>query len=154
MSEHSRFFLDKADPRAWKALNSFAFAVAQSAEAAGVGPEVLELMYVRISALNGCIFCLELHTRKAIQAGVPAGLLGLLPVWEESVAFNDVERAALAIGDAVTLLPEASERREALVAARATLGDAAFGAVEWAAIAMNTFNRVSIVSEHPAKNPR
>ena len=47
------------------------------------------------------------------------------------------------------------DRRKANLAwAREILGDAAFGAIEWAAVAMNAYNRVSILSEHPAKNPR
>lgn len=154
MAEHSRFFLDKANPRVWKALNSWAFTVSQAAEEAGVDRAVLETMYVQISQLNGCLYCMELHTRRAIELGVPPELLAMLSAWEESPLFTDVERAALAIGDAVTLLPEAENRRSVLDKARAILGDAAFGAVEWAAITMNAYNRVSIVSEHPARNPR
>lgn len=154
MSTHSRYFLDKSSPRVWKALNSFGFAVSQQAEETGVDRAVLELMYVRISQLNGCVYCLDLHTRRALEVGVPAGLVAQLPAWQESKAFTDIERAALAIGEVTTLLPEHAERRGRLRAARETLGDDAFGAVEWAAITMNAYNRVSILSEHPAKNPR
>lgn len=155
MSEHShRFFLDKANPRVWKALNSYAFTVNQAAEEAGVQRHVLELMYVRISQINGCLYCMELHSRLALKAGVPAELLAQLPAWEESAAFTEEERAFLGVGEAVTLLPSAEQRRQVLGAARQTLGDEAFAVAEWAAITMNTFNRVSIVSEHPAKDPR
>ena len=53
--------------------------------------------------------------------------------------------------DAVTLLPDAEERRGRLAAARDLLGDQPFTAVEWAAITMNAYNRVSILSEHPVR---
>lgn len=155
MTEKSRrFYLDKSNPRVWKALNSFGFAITQAADEAGVDRDLLELMYVRISQINGCLFCLDLHTRRSVEKGLPNELLAQLPAWEESHAFTEHERAVLAVGEAVTNLPPADERRATLAAARAVLGDDAFAAVEWAAIGMNAYNRVSIVSEHPAPDPR
>lgn len=150
----SRFFMDKADPRTWRALNSFGHAVSEAAEQAGVDRGVLELMYVRISQLNGCVYCLDMHSRAAVAAGIPQDLLAFLPAWRDTAAFNDVERASLTIGETATELPEVEQRKANLAWAREILGDAAFGAIEWAAVAMNAYNRVSILSEHPAKNPR
>ena len=60
----------------------------------------------------------------------------------------------LAIAEAVTRLPDPQERRAALTAAHDTLGDEAFTAVEWAAVTMNAYNRVSILSEHPVRPER
>ncbi len=149
-----RFFLDKSNPKIWRALNGFGLAVNQAADEAGVDRALLELMYVRISQINGCVYCLDVHSRAAVKAGVPADLLAHIPSWREAAAFSDQERAAFSIGEAVTELPTVDARKELLAYARQILGDDAFAVVEWAAIAMNTYNRVSIVSEHPARNPR
>src|SRR5699024_2369922 len=152
MSTSSRFpFLDKSDPETWKALGGLALKVAAAAETAGVERETIELMNVRISQLNGCSFCLDMHTRQAVEAGATQQRLAQLPAWRESTLFDQVECAVLDIADVVTLLPDPEERRGRLAAARDILGDQPFTAVEWAAITMNAYNRVSIFSEHPVR---
>ena len=113
-------YLDRSLPQAWKALNALALQVSAAAEAAGLERETVELMNVRVSQLNGCAFCLDLHTRQATEAGVTVQKLSQV-------------------------------RGEALGAARSLLGDETFAAVEWAAVTMNAFNRVSILSEHPVR---
>ncbi len=153
-TKKGRFFLDKSNPRVWRALNSFGHAANEAAADAGIDRGLLELMFVRISQLNGCVYCLDLHSRAAVAAGIPQELLAFLPAWQDTKAFTDQERAALTIGEAATELPDVKTRKENLAWARDILGDAAFGALEWTAVAMNAYNRVSILSEHPAKNPR
>ena len=142
------FYLDKADPASWKALNSLAAAVRDTTTAAGLGRDVVELANVRISQLNGCAYCLDLHVRLAEEAGVAAVKLRVLPAWKETSIFTETEEAALTIAEAVTLLPDEDERVAALDSARFVLGDQAYSALCWAAATMNSFNRVSIVSRH------
>lgn len=133
----------------WKALNALALKVSAAAEAAGLERQTIELMNVRISQINRCSFCLDMHTRMAQDAGATAQRLAQLPAWRESSIFDVVERAVLSIAEVTTSLPGPDERRAALAAARDTLGDETFTAVEWAAVTMNAFNRVSILSGHP-----
>lgn len=150
MSPRDRLpFLDRSDPEAWKALNGLALKVATVAEAAGLERETIELMNVLISQLNGCSFCLDLHTRQATEAGATPQRLAQLPAWQDSALFDQVECAVLDIADVVTRLPGRDERRERLAAARDLLGDETFTAVEWAAVTMNAYNRISVLSEHP-----
>lgn len=150
MSTRTRLpFLDRSDPDVWKALNALALKVSAAAEAAGLERQTIELLNVRISQINGCSFCLDLHTRMASEAGASAQRLAQLPAWSESPLFDVVECAVLHVGEVTTRLPDPEERRAALASAHDTLGDEAFTAVEWAAVTMNAFNRVSILSEHP-----
>ncbi|WP_415855321.1 carboxymuconolactone decarboxylase family protein [Sinomonas sp. G460-2] len=142
------FYLDKADPGSWKALNSLATAVREATEAAGLPRDVVELANVRISQINGCAYCLDLHVRAAEEAGTAAVKLRVLPAWRETSIFSETEEAALTIAEAVTLLPDDDERVASLESARFALGDEAYSALCWAAATMNTFNRVSIVSRH------
>ncbi|GAA4284018.1 carboxymuconolactone decarboxylase family protein [Brevibacterium daeguense] len=144
-------FLDKSDPSSWKALNGLSLAVGRAAESAGIERETLELMYVLISQLNRCAYCLDMHTRRALESGADPLKLAQLPAWHESAVFTEVECAALAIGEVTTTLPAVEDRQAALAIARATLGDQAFTALEWAALTMNAYNRVSILSEHPVR---
>lgn len=144
-------YLDKTVPEAWKALNALALKVAAAAEAAGLERETIELMNVRISQLNGCSYCLDMHTRLAIEAGATVQRIAQLPAWRESAVFDRVECAVLDVAEVTTTLPDPQARGEALAAARQLLGDETFAAVEWAAVTMNAFNRVSILSEHPVR---
>ncbi len=147
-------FLDRSDPDSWKALNALSLEVGEAAEAAGFERETIELMNVRISQINGCAFCLDMHTRMAAEAGATAQRLAQLPTWRDAGLFDRVERAVLDVAEVVTLLPEPEERRERLTAARELLGDQPFTAIEWAALTMNAFNRVSIMSGHPIRPRR
>lgn len=150
MSSSDRLpFMDRSDPDVWKALNSLALKVSATAVAAGLDRQTIELMNVRISQLNGCSFCLDLHTRKAEEAGATSQRLAQLPAWRESTLFDVVECAVLEVAEVTTTLPDVATRRAALRSAHDTLGDETFTAVEWAAVTMNAYNRVSILSEHP-----
>lgn len=145
------FFLDKWDPGSWRAPNGLALKVSAAAEAAGLTRAVVELLNVRVSQLNGCAYCLDLHDRLAREAGVGAQQLAVLPAWREAAIFTAVERAALAIGEAATALHEDGNFLAELAAARAVLTDAQFSALQWCAISMNAFNRVSVLSGHPVR---
>lgn len=147
-TDEPAFYLDKSDPAAWKALNALTLAVRKATDDAGLPRAVVELASVRISQINGCAYCLDLHGRLAVEAGVPERKLHILPAWREAGLFTVLERAALDIAEAVTLLPDDEERLATLAKARAELGDARFSALSWAAVTMNAFNRVSIVSRH------
>ena len=147
----TNFFLDKSDPASWRALNGLALKVADAAEQAGLPRSIIELVNVRISQLNGCAFCLDLHVRLAKEAGVSDQQLAVLPAWRETIVFSPTERAALAIGEAATELPGHERLRTEMEAARAALSNQQYSAVQWAAATMNVFNRISILSGHPVR---
>ncbi|MBO1900934.1 carboxymuconolactone decarboxylase family protein [Leucobacter weissii] len=146
-----RPFLDRAVPEAWEAAEAFSAAVRESALARGLSAQESEFIKVRASQLNGCAFCLDLHSREARQSGIPQQKLDLLAAWRETGAYGEREAAVLAIAEAATILPLGEEAQADLFAARGVLGDDAFAAAEWVAVAINAFNRVSILSRHPVR---
>ncbi|NNG38295.1 carboxymuconolactone decarboxylase family protein [Flexivirga sp. ID2601S] len=148
-----RPYLDKAAPDVWRAARAYSASVLTEATARGLEPVETELIKLRASQLNGCAFCLDLHAREARAAGIPQQRLDLLPAWRETAIFTERERAVLAIAEAATQLPLSEESRADLAGALAVLGDEVFVAAEWVAVTINTFNRVSILSEH-AVQPR
>lgn len=146
-----RPFLDKEMPEAWKAAVALSSVIREAAAQRGVSPQESELLKVRASQINGCAFCLDLHSREARQAGIPQQKLDMLPAWRESTLFKERERAVLAVAEAATQLPLSEESAGDLSGAFYVLGEESFVAVEWLAIAINAFNRISMLSEHPVR---
>ncbi|MFD5214679.1 carboxymuconolactone decarboxylase family protein [Microbacterium sp. NPDC058345] len=146
-----RPYLDKSAPGVWKAITAYSAVVAQEAERCGLSLQESEFIKVRASQLNGCVFCLDLHSREARASGIPQQKLDVLPAWRESTLYTEREKAVLAVAETATLMPLSEESRADLEGARGVLGDAAFAAAEWVAVTINAFNRVSILSEHPVR---
>jgi len=147
-------FLDKSVPEAWDRLGDVRREVAEAAEAAGIETITSELMFLRISQMNGCAFCVHLHHRRAVRAGAPEDQIAQLPVWRDSPWFDATERAALLLGETVAELPEPMVRDRDLMAARDVLGEEAFAALEWSAVLMTAYNRLSVLSHHPVPGVR
>lgn len=148
---HTHVYLDKQHRDVYRAQVRMAVAVKAAAEQAGFSKVLTELINVRVSQLNGCGACLDIHVHDSLLAGETNQRLAVLPAWREVDLFTPMERAALAVAEAVTLLPDPERREGELAAARAVLGDDGFSAAAWLAINMNSFNRISITSHHPVR---
>ncbi len=83
--------------------------VEKAAADAGLDQWLIELVKIRGSMLNGCSFCLDLHTRNARKLGETERRIYLLGAWRETNLYTEQERAALALTDAMTLLPETQD---------------------------------------------
>ncbi len=99
-------FLDKQHPAVWRALNGLGLKVRDAAEEAGIDRKTIELLYVRISQINGCAYCLDMHVGDAVKAGETPQRLAVLPAWRDTALFTDKERAALSLAESVTELPD------------------------------------------------
>ncbi|MFI6645482.1 carboxymuconolactone decarboxylase family protein [Streptomyces sp. NPDC050504] len=146
-----RIYLDKQHPAAYQALVKTADAVRAAAAEAGLDRILVELVNLRVSQLNGCAFCLDVHTRAALRAGETTRRLGVLAAWRDTELFTARERAALALAEATTHPADALAQERAYAAAGEVLDSAEISAVIWAAITINAFNRVSILSKHPVR---
>ncbi|WP_225804793.1 carboxymuconolactone decarboxylase family protein [Streptomyces sp. NK15101] len=146
-----RIYVDKQSPKAYHALVQTADAVRATAAEAGLDRILVELVNLRVSQLNGCAYCLDVHTRAALRAGETARRLGVLAAWRDTEVFTDRERAALDLAEAVTAPADALAQERAYDSARRALGDDEISAVIWVAITINAFNRVSILSKHPVR---
>ncbi|HEX2297805.1 MAG TPA: carboxymuconolactone decarboxylase family protein, partial [Pseudonocardiaceae bacterium] len=93
-------------PDAYTAELAFDRTVLAGSRKAGVDPALLHLLKIRASQLNGCAFCLDLHSRKARQEGESEQRLAVLSAWWNTPLFTERERAALALTEAVTSLPD------------------------------------------------
>jgi AhpD family alkylhydroperoxidase len=109
---------------------------------------------VRISQLNGCAYCLDLHVKEAVEAGETHQRLAVLPAWRDTSLFTEKERAALALVETITELPGHNVQEHEEGFARKHLTEEEFSVVSWLAITMNAFNRISITSHHPVRRKR
>ncbi|MFJ3307656.1 carboxymuconolactone decarboxylase family protein [Streptomyces sp. NPDC086549] len=146
-----RIFVDKQSPKPYHALLQTAEAVRTTAAEAGLDRTLVELVNLRVSQINGCAYCLDLHTRAALRAGETTRRLGVLAAWRDTEVFTPVERAALALAEATTEPSDAAAQESAYAAAREVLADDQMSAVIWVAVTINAFNRVSIMSKHPVR---
>ncbi|MFG3037543.1 carboxymuconolactone decarboxylase family protein [Streptomyces sp. NPDC048330] len=146
-----RVYVDKESPAAYQALVRTAETVRATAADAGLDRILVELVNLRVSQLNGCASCLDVHTRAALRAGETSRRLGVLAAWRDTELFTARERAALALAEATTHPADALAQDRAYADAREVLDDAEISAVIWVAITINAFNRVSILSKHPVR---
>lgn len=72
----------------------------------GLDPNLIHLLKLRASQINGCVYCVDMHTIEARNAGLSEQWISLVCVWREAALFTDRERAALAWAEAVTLISE------------------------------------------------
>jgi uncharacterized peroxidase-related enzyme len=86
-----------------KAVNSFA---ASTKHVTTIDEKLRALIELRVSQINGCVYCLDLHCRQAREAGESQQRLDCLAAWQEYPLFDERERAAFAWAEAITLLPE------------------------------------------------
>ncbi|MCP3017007.1 carboxymuconolactone decarboxylase family protein [Nocardiopsis dassonvillei] len=114
---------------------------------------LLELVKLRASVLNGCSFCIDLHTQRALEAGESQQRLFLVSAWYEAgEIFTDAERAALALTDEITRLGEHGVSDEAYDGAAEHFEDQELAALIAGIAMMNLYNRLAVTSHlHPRK---
>lgn len=88
-------------------INARAIASMAKADMSTIDPKFRALIELRVSQINGCVYCVDLHTREARSAGETQQRLDCLVVWRESQIFKAQERAALAWAEALTRVSEA-----------------------------------------------
>jgi AhpD family alkylhydroperoxidase len=147
----NRVNLGKEAPELYQAVAALAKLVNEHAAKAGLAEGFTHLLRLRASQINGCAFCLRLHTRDALKTGESADRISLLPAWRESGYFNEKECAALALVEAVTLIADGQLPESVYAAAATVMSAAEIVAVEWIAIVINTWNRIAISSRYPVK---
>lgn len=136
--------LSKLHPTAYKGVIALSQEADAAALKAGLDPLLLELVKIRVSQLNGCAFCLRMHTRDAITKGETTDRLSVIAAWWESQYFTEQEQAALALAEDVTRMPVPEPERDL-----SSLTDEQVSAINWLAIVMNAWNRIAVRSHYP-----
>jgi AhpD family alkylhydroperoxidase len=138
----SRLNVYRELPDGFRALSALEDAVASS----GLDPRLLELVRTRVSQLNGCAFCLDMHQRDARAKGERAQRLDLLPAWREAPGYDARERAALALTEALTLVAVRGFAEDVWHEAANVFQPPQLAALVFAIASINAWNRLSIAA--------
>jgi AhpD family alkylhydroperoxidase len=115
-----------------------------SEAAARLDPRLFELVKIRASQLNGCAYCLDMHTKDARHAGETEQRIYALNAWRETPFFTDRERAALEWTEAVTLVGDSHVPDELYERVAVQFDEAELVALTFGVIVINCWNRLSV----------
>ena len=135
-----RFEYHKAAPGAMRAMVSLQKYVEES----GLERSLLELVKTRASQINGCAYCIDMHTKDARALGESEQRLYALPAWRETPFYTERERAALAWTEAITLISQGHAPDEVFEQARTQFTEEELVNLTLAIIAINGWNRLAI----------
>jgi AhpD family alkylhydroperoxidase len=144
---HTEIFRPRVDTEhdarsAYRAMCHFHNATAELP----LDPLLRELIRVRASMLNGCAYCIDMHTKDARAKGETEQRLYAVATWHEAPFFSPAERAAFALTDALTLLAGNPLPDDVVAEAEAQLGVEGLAAATWIIVTINAWNRVAIAS--------
>jgi len=136
----SRLDIHKAAPQAYRAMAGLETYVRNS----GLEPDLLHLVKLRASQINGCGFCIDMHTKEARADGETEQRLYALSAWQETPFFTDRERAALAWTEAVTLIGETRAPDEVYEQTRQRFSELELVNLTMAIVVINGWNRICV----------
>jgi AhpD family alkylhydroperoxidase len=136
----SRIEIGKVAPHAYRAMAGLQSYVTNS----GLEPALLELVKTRASQINGCAYCIDMHTKDARSLGESEQRLYALAAWRETPFFSDRERAALAWAEALTLISESHAPDDVYQEARQQFSEQEIVDLSMAIVAINGWNRLAI----------
>ncbi len=112
-------------------------------------PELLELVKMRASQLNGCAYCLDMHSKDARARGESEQRLHVLAAWREAPFYSARERAALAWCEALTVLPQTGAPDDVYAQVREQFAEHEIVALTLAIVAINGWNRFAVGFRSP-----
>ncbi|ARH94912.1 MULTISPECIES: carboxymuconolactone decarboxylase family protein [Streptomyces] len=140
-----------AGPTAGKALKHF-MAAGKTLKDSPLPAATQELVALRVSQINGCAFCIDMHTKDAAAAGETAVRLNLVAAWREATVFTEAERAALELAEEGTRVADAAVGVSDEVWERAAkhYDEEQLTALVILVSFMNSVNRLNIIAQQPA----
>jgi AhpD family alkylhydroperoxidase len=124
-------------------------ALQQAVETSGLDHALLELVKIRASQINGCAYCIDMHTKDARAAGETEQRIYALNAWRETPFFTERERAALDWTESVTRVADTHVPDDVHDRVRQVLGEADLVALTWAVVAINAWNRLAVAFRAP-----
>jgi AhpD family alkylhydroperoxidase len=136
----TRCAVDKLAPHVSKAMNALDAASRRTA----LPPVLLDLVRLRASQINGCVYCVDTHSADLLNAGQSPRRVNALAVWQEApeTFFTERERAALILTEAATRLSEGPVTQEAFDAAAARFTETELAELIWVITVINAWNRL------------
>jgi AhpD family alkylhydroperoxidase len=128
-------------PEGYKAFGNVYVTLQKS----GLPKQLIDLAYLRVSQINGCAFCIDMHSTDLLKSGLDVAKMVLVPVWRDAGAvFSTRERAALAWAESVTCVASTGVPDAAYTEASAEFNDKELADLTYAIGLMNAFNRLGV----------
>ncbi len=137
--------IQKVEPNAYKAM----YALENYLQQSQLSKTHFELIKIRASQINGCAFCINMHTADALKQGETAQRIFLLNAWRETALFTAEEKAILAITEEVTLIHQKGLSDETYKQAELLFDENYIAQVIMAVVTINAWNRIAISSHKP-----
>ena len=147
----SRINLGQSAPELYKKVAELDALAMQKVQEAQLNEGFVHLLKLRASQINQCAFCIRMHAQDALKTGESAERIALLNAWRETEYYDQAERAALALIEAITLIAVDQVPDAIYEDALPFLTDAQISAIEWLAIVINAWNRIVISSRYSVK---
>jgi AhpD family alkylhydroperoxidase len=145
-----RIQIGKTVPSAYRAMLALSDEVEKAAADAGLDRLLVKLVKIRASQLNGCAFCLDMHTTETMKAGEDARRLFVLDAWRETELFSEQERAALELTEVLTRLAQTQDVPDDVYArALGAFTEDQYAAVLWMILVINSWNRIAVPGHQP-----
>ncbi|HEU4641139.1 MAG TPA: carboxymuconolactone decarboxylase family protein [Gemmatimonadaceae bacterium] len=140
-----RIDFTRVDPKAYKAM----LGLEEYVRSSGLEHSLYELIKIRASYMNGCAYCIDMHTKDARHAGETEQRLYAVPVWRETPFFTARERAALAWAEALTDIARTGAPDDVYEEVRAHFDEQELVALTLAVVTINGWNRIAIPFRAP-----
>ena len=135
-----RINVSETEPLAFKAM----YALEGYLASAQLTKSLKELIKIRASQINGCAFCIDMHTKDALKNGESPQRIFLLNAWRETNLFSDEERVALAMTEEITLLHQAGLRDKTYQEALVLFSENQIAQIIMAIVTINAWNRIAV----------
>lgn len=140
-----RVNIEKTQSESWKAMYALAIVVSKSS----LSPIQKHLIMIRASQINGCAFCINMHTKEALKLGETQQRIFLLSAWKETTLFTEEEKAILALTEEVTLIHQNGVSDNTYKQAEKFFSAEIIGEIIMSIVVMNAWNRMAVSTQMP-----
>ena len=143
----NRIKMQNVQPAAWKAM----YSLTNYLTSTQLTKSQIALIEIRASQINGCAFCINMHTQDALKNGESTQRLFLLNAWKETDKFSDEEKALLAITEEVTLINRHGLSDATYKKAKEFFSEEVIAQIIMAVVIINSWNRIAISTQLPVE---
>ncbi|PVH25948.1 carboxymuconolactone decarboxylase family protein [Sphingobacterium corticibacter] len=141
----NRIDIQKIEPMAYKAM----YALEDFLQKSSLSKTHLELIKIRASQINGCAFCINMHTADALKQGETTQRIFLLNAWRETTLFDEGEKIVLAMTEEITLIQQQGLSDETYQQAQKKFDESYIAQIIMAVVTINAWNRIAISTNKP-----
>ncbi|ERI06973.1 carboxymuconolactone decarboxylase family protein [Aneurinibacillus aneurinilyticus] len=138
----TRFFMEKANPKGYTAM----LGLEKYLMSTSIDKKLRELIKIRASQINGCAFCIDMHTKDARKIGETEQRIYALNAWRETPFFTPEERTVLALTEAITLVTEGHVADDVYNEVRRYFDETKTSEIIMAIVTINAWNRIAIAT--------